>query len=191
MPKISDAQIAGYASAAGVSGENVAIAVAVAIAESGGNTEAHNPVGLDNSYGLWQINMLGSMGPERRSKLGIANNEALFDPAVNARAMVMISSGGVDWKPWTTFTRGTYLMYMGRGNKAAGNPDSSGIVAALTGDSVDPLTATTNLAQRLQDPAFWKRSGVGALGVAVALVGAYFVLSKEGTKVVRKVESVL
>ena len=40
----------------------------------------------DLSYGLFQINMLGDMGPERRKALGLKSNEELYDPATNVRA---------------------------------------------------------------------------------------------------------
>jgi hypothetical protein len=122
MTKISDSQIAGYAKAAGVSGDNLAIAVAIALAESGGNTTSHNAIPPDNSYGLWQINMLGSLGPARRSEFGISSNDQLYDPAVNARAMIKISGGGTNWKPWSTYTSGKYRVYLARGKVAAGNP---------------------------------------------------------------------
>jgi hypothetical protein len=42
------------------------VAVAIALAESGGNPAAHNPVPPDDSWGLWQINMRGHLGPVRR-----------------------------------------------------------------------------------------------------------------------------
>lgn len=133
---LADSAIAGYAQSAGVSGQNLAIAVAVAIAESGGNPNAHNARPPDDSYGLWQINMLGSLGPQRRAALGISSNSQLFDPSVNARAMAMISSGGTNWKPWTTYTRGTYQLYMGRAQAAAGNPGAApGGAGAIPGAS--------------------------------------------------------
>ena len=48
----------------GFSGNGYRIMAAIAMAESGSNAEAHNDNANtgDNSYGLWQINMLGSMG---------------------------------------------------------------------------------------------------------------------------------
>jgi hypothetical protein len=62
--------------------------VSIANAESSLNPRAHNPNAAtgDNSYGLFQINMLGGMGNERRKNLGLKSNEALFDPLTNARA---------------------------------------------------------------------------------------------------------
>lgn len=66
---------------------------AIALKESGGNPNAHNDLPPDNSYGLWQINMIGSLGPSRRAWLGLAVNEQLFDPATNARAAFMLWNG--------------------------------------------------------------------------------------------------
>lgn len=85
---------------------------AIAMAESGGNPRAHNAVPPDNSYGLWQINMFGNMGPGRRAQYGISSNEQLYDPAVNARAAAKILAGqGLG--AWSTYTSGAYKKYMG------------------------------------------------------------------------------
>lgn len=82
------------------------IAAAIAMAESGGNPRAHNTnAGTgDNSYGLWQINMLGDLGPERREKYGLTSNDQLFDAETNARVMKGESGSGTNWIPWTTYT---------------------------------------------------------------------------------------
>ena len=40
----------------------------------------------DLSYGLWQINMTGNMGPRRRERYKLEKNEDLFDPDINAKA---------------------------------------------------------------------------------------------------------
>lgn len=110
--RLTQAQIEMYARSAGLSPDRARIAGAVAMAESGGKPSAHNALPPDNSYGLWQINMLGSMGPERRAKLGISANEELYDPAVNARAMALISGGGSNFGPWSTYTSGAYKKYL-------------------------------------------------------------------------------
>lgn len=109
MARLSQQQIAMYAQSAGMS--NPVLMSAIAMAESSGNTRAHNPLGLDNSYGLWQINMLGDMGPARRRQFGISRNEELFDPAVNARAAKKILDGQ-GLKAWSTYTNGAYKRYM-------------------------------------------------------------------------------
>lgn len=98
---------------AGLSGENLRMAWSIAMAESGANPRAYNGNANtgDKSYGLFQINMLGAMGPERRRKLNISSNEELFDPQVNIRAMLMISSNCTNWRPWSVYKHGTYRKY--------------------------------------------------------------------------------
>lgn len=169
---ISDGAIASAARAQGLSPSNVAIAVAVAIAESGGNTRAHNPVPPDNSYGLWQINMLGNMGPERRKTFGITSNDQLYDPNVNAKAMSILSNGGKNWKPWTTYTRGTYRAYMARGMAAAGS--SSGTTGTIETQPVgltDSFSSITQFFTMLQDHRFWLIFGMMLAGAGLAFYG--------------------
>ena len=55
MPRFSAEQIYSFARQAGFSPDEAATMTAIALAESGGNSKAHNPVGED-SRGLWQIN---------------------------------------------------------------------------------------------------------------------------------------
>ncbi|GAB3009628.1 transglycosylase SLT domain-containing protein [Saccharothrix stipae] len=112
MSKLSPEQIARHAHDAGFRGQDLTIAVAVALAESGGDPRAHNATPPDNSYGLWQINMLGSMGPARRREFGLESNRELFDPAENARAANKISGDGRSWTPWTTYTSGAYKRHL-------------------------------------------------------------------------------
>lgn len=175
MAVISDSAIAAAARNAGLSGDAVAVAVAIALAESGGDTNSHNSVPPDNSYGLWQINMLGSMGPERRKLFDITNNEALYAPNVNAKAMFILSNGGKNWKPWTTYTRGTYLGFMARGRAAANSggtstSSDSGLNLTPTGLS-DSLGGITSLLQTLQTRAFWVRAGIMLAGAGIAFYG--------------------
>ena len=112
MSKLSPERIARHAHEAGFRGQDLTIAVAVALAESGGDPRAHNATPPDNSYGLWQINMLGSMGPARRREFGLESNRELFDPAENARAANKISGDGRSWTPWTTYTSGAYKRHL-------------------------------------------------------------------------------
>lgn len=178
--QLSDAQIAGAAKAAGFSGANLAKAVAIALAESSGNAEAHNAVPPDNSYGLWQINMLGSMGPARRKQFGLKSNEDLYNPTTNAKAAYAIASGGKSFSPWSTYGSGAYLRYMSRANKASGNPDSAGIdsgggsvqQAGLT-DVFEWPGAITDFFEFITDPNTWLRLGMlvgGGVLIGVALV---------------------
>lgn len=89
---------------------------AIAIAESGdpdhpekgANPQAHNSKPPDDSYGLWQINMLGQLGPVRRKQFGITDNTQLFDPMTNAKAAVdILKHQGPT--AWSTYSNGKYL----------------------------------------------------------------------------------
>jgi hypothetical protein len=66
---------------------------AIAMKESGGNPGAYNGTPPDDSYGLWQINMYGNLGPSRMSQFGLTDKSQLFDPATNARAAYQIWGG--------------------------------------------------------------------------------------------------
>ncbi|QFZ22114.1 type VII secretion target [Saccharothrix syringae] len=112
MSELSPAEIARYAHQAGFRGQDLTIAVAVALAESGGNPRAHNDTPPDDSYGLWQVNMLGSLGPARRREFGLESDRELFDPLENAKAANRISGDGRSWAPWTTYTSGRYRRYL-------------------------------------------------------------------------------
>ena len=94
--------IAGVASNAGFSGTDLAIAVAVAYAESSGNPDAVGDNG--DSIGLWQINL-----PNHPEYQGVNLN----DPQTNANAAFDIySAAGNSFSPWTTFKTGAYTQYL-------------------------------------------------------------------------------
>ncbi len=87
---------------AGFKGPELKTAFGIAMRESGGNPRAFNPDRStgDQSYGLFQINMLGNMGPSRRKAFGIQSDQQLLDPLTNARAAYKLSKGGTDFGPW-------------------------------------------------------------------------------------------
>lgn len=72
----------------GFTEQQVPTMLEIAKRESSMNPLALNPNADtgDLSFGLFQINMLGGMGPERRKALGLKSNEELYDPATNVRA---------------------------------------------------------------------------------------------------------
>ncbi len=109
-----EAQLRDAASKAGFTGNALNMAVAIGMAESGGNAgEVNNNPGTgDLSYGDWQINMLGGMGPQRRAQYGLSSNDALLDPYTNARVAYAMSGGGQNWNPWSTFKSGAYRQYL-------------------------------------------------------------------------------
>lgn len=167
MAVISDTAIATAARDAGIPADQIAIAVAIALAESGGDTMAHNAKPPDNSYGLWQINMLGNLGPSRRNQFNLNRNEDLFNTANNARAMAAISNKGKNWRPWTTYTRGTYLRYLNRGKTAA-----SGVGGGTTSNaSVSGWGSLEYLAKLATDPMVYRKAALFVLGSFLLLVG--------------------
>jgi len=99
---------------AGGTDEEARMLAAISQPESGGNPLAHNTnVGTgDNSYGLWQINMLGAMGPQRRRQFGLSSNEDLFDPATNARVALQMHRRAGSYRDWSTYSSGAYRKYM-------------------------------------------------------------------------------
>lgn len=114
----SDKTLAALAFAVGIPNDQIPTAVAIALAESSGDRTAYNGVGPDRSYGLWQINMKGSLGPDRRTKLGLNANEDLFSLVPNAQAMALISGKGKSWDAWSTFKNGAYTNYLARATLA-------------------------------------------------------------------------
>jgi cell wall-associated NlpC family hydrolase len=98
---------------AGFSGAGLAMAYKISMAESGGNAGKHNGnAGTgDNSYGLFQINMLGAMGPSRLKQYGLSSNNDLLNAATNARVAYQMSGGGTDWNAWSTYKSGAYKQY--------------------------------------------------------------------------------
>ena len=86
----------------GFRGENLIMALAISKRESGWDPGAFNGNSNtgDKSYGLFQINMIGDLGPARREQYGLTKNEELLDPKVNIRAAYMLSSNGTNFHHW-------------------------------------------------------------------------------------------
>jgi hypothetical protein len=164
---LTRAQVEGYAKSAGFSGKDLDIAVAVAKAESGWNPKAHNPVGRDDSYGLWQINMRGSLGPDRRKKFGLKANTDLYDPATNAKAAYGIrkSSG---WDAWTTYTSNDYKQYL----SASGDTKDSSTGGGITSETAtaNPVLGVGSAINAFGDTIFKAGANIGGVLVAIALV---------------------
>ncbi|WP_010693237.1 transglycosylase SLT domain-containing protein [Saccharopolyspora spinosa] len=119
MSELTAEQIAQHAYDAGFRGKALTTSVAVALAESSGNPRSHNPTPPDDSYGLWQVNMLGDMGPERRKQFGLDSNKDLFNPDENAKAAYAISNQGKSFDPWSTYTNGAYKKHLDEAEAAA------------------------------------------------------------------------
>jgi hypothetical protein len=104
MPQFTDAQLAGLVLGVGFSQQAAITAVAIAIRESSGNSDAVGDVSLETatwgpSIGLFQIRSLNSEKGKGTERDEIANK----DPVTNAKHAYSISGGGVNWKPWSTY----------------------------------------------------------------------------------------
>ncbi len=97
---LSDEEIIEILKLAGFRGSELKMAWAVAVKESTLRPFAHNK--SSNCYGLFQINMSGSMGPNRRDKYNLVSNDDLFNPLTNAKVAYQMSNGGKNWSSWST-----------------------------------------------------------------------------------------
>lgn len=109
---------------AGASPKEAAQLASVVMPESRGNPAAHNPNWRtgDNSYGLWQINMLGNLGPARMRQFGLSSYEQLKDPLTNAKAALAILRGPGGINNWSTWKSGDAAPYVKQAYQAAGTP---------------------------------------------------------------------
>lgn len=141
--------------AAGFSPGDAKIMAAIAKAESTLNPMAHNPnAGTgDNSYGLWQINMIGKMGSDRLKQFGLTSNEQLFDPFTNAKAAKSVFEGQ-GFRAWSVYKSGKYKDYLGEigdnvpGAAAGGGGGGGGI--SVGGSSMTVTVQNLNLNVKLE-----------------------------------------
>jgi len=176
-------QIAQYAAAAGFAGADLVTAVAIALAESGGNPNDYNPEPQDvpgkydrdsagdglGSYGLWQIYLAAH--PEFAG-------ENLLDPQTNANAAYALYSSAGGFTPWTTYTTGQYGMYETAAMMAQVQPGAStpAPVVAAAGQPVVSSTPTAALQNLFTSVSYEAAPSmtdvllVGGLGLAALLL---------------------
>lgn len=143
MTTLSPGQLYALARDAGLGPASAATAAAVALAESGGRSDAIGDVGLEDatwgpSVGPWQIRSLkaqyGTGGPRDASRL--------TDPVFNAHSMASISGAGKSFKPWTTYTSGAYKKQISKVVAAAAADAGTNPLAGLDA-TTDPTSAPT------------------------------------------------
>lgn len=141
---LTTAQLVSVAKQVGFNEKNAVIAAAVAKAESGGRSGVvnDNPRTGDLSYGLWQINMIGRLGPARLKQFGISSYEQLKDPLTNARA-AFILSGGSNFTPWSVYKSGKYKSFLPEAQKAAGVAPSQYTSSKITSTTQAQVSSTT------------------------------------------------
>lgn len=96
------------------------VAVAIALAESGGFPGSIADTPREYSIGLWQINVKAH--PQYDN---LQWRAWLLDPGYNAQAAFKISKEGTDWRPWSTWWKdprkrigpgeGRYKLFLRRG----------------------------------------------------------------------------
>lgn len=172
MSKLSAAQIAEAAHNAGFYPASVlSVAVAIALAESGGETTATNKnTNGSTDFGLWQINSVHA---------DILRGGSWSNPQDNAiMAHRVYADAGNRFTPWTTYTSGRYLAFMsvaraavlGGGMGGAVLPPSSSVQGSAKTNAVPsglpipspvaPLAGLVGLAELLTSPAMWLRAAM-------------------------------
>jgi Lysozyme like domain len=109
--RLTDKELKDLLSAVGFKGKHLVEAWAIAKKETHGNPLGFNGNAKtgDSSFGLFQINMLRDMGPERRAKFGLNYNADLLNPVLNAQVAYWMSRGGKDWSSWHGITSKTKI----------------------------------------------------------------------------------
>ena len=103
---LTDLELKELLSLVGFKGQDLVVAWAVAKKESNGRPLAFNgnhKTG-DSSYGMFQINMIDNLGPDRRTKFDLESNSELFNPVKNAEIAYYMTNGGEDWSSWKGIT---------------------------------------------------------------------------------------
>lgn len=103
---LTDQELVQLLSYVGFEGNALKMAWAVAKKESHGRPMAYNGnrnTG-DSSYGIFQINMLGNLGFDRKEKFDLDSNYSLFDPVINAEITYSMTKGGTNWSSWKGLT---------------------------------------------------------------------------------------
>lgn len=155
---LSASEIASVAKAAGFTGNELTIAVAVCFGESGGkpdavnhNTDKHR----STDFGLWQIN--DYWNPD------ILRMGSWSNPADNARmAYAIYKRQG--WKAWYAYTNGSYLAHMPKaiaGTKGVGSVPTQEIPDAIPAAATSPIPSGGGFGNQLF------RGMIGLLGIAV------------------------
>lgn len=113
---LTDSQLVELLKAVGFKGQGLKTAWAVAKAESNGRPFAFNGNANtgDSSYGIFQINMIGDLGPDRKDKFNLDLNAELFSPVKNAEIVFHMTKGGKDWSSWSSYNKGATNKWLKR-----------------------------------------------------------------------------
>lgn len=111
---LTDSELVDLLKTTGFKGKALKIAWAVAKAESNGRPLAFNGniKTLDQSYGVFQINMLRMLGEDRRERFDLDHNADLFNPVINAKIVYRMTRGGEDWSSWSSYNKGAHYKWL-------------------------------------------------------------------------------
>ena len=113
---LTDSQLVELLKAVGFEGRGLRTAWAVAKAESNGRPFAFNgnaDTG-DSSYGIFQINMIGNLGPDRKDKFNLDLNAELFSPVKNAQIVYHMTKKGINWSSWSSYNKGAHHKWLNK-----------------------------------------------------------------------------
>lgn len=161
MTQLSRNQLYRYAQQAGFTGFGLDIIVAIAQAESGGNTQAtncNNPGGTCDR-GVLQINNYWHSE---------VNNACAYDPGCAFKQAYRISQNGTNFTPWSTFTNNNYKTFL--------NPNASS-----TNNSSNNGSSGNGSSNSITDPTFW--TGIAEhififLLAIVVIIGGFVLMSR-------------
>jgi hypothetical protein len=187
MTTLTDPQLANVLEHAGFTGSSLVTAIATALAESSGRTEALGDLSLRDatwgpSVGIMQIRSLNA----QRGTGGIRDELANLDPNVNAAHAYVISGGGKNFGPWSTFTNGAFRQYITRAQAAAAQATGSVFNLFGVGGSSSPAAAAGlagasgggSLFDALYRVAIFATLALG--GVALVVMGGWRSVSGSG-----------
>ncbi|MFL5910761.1 MAG: hypothetical protein ACJ768_09375 [Gaiellaceae bacterium] len=148
------------------------MAAAIALAESGGRTDAtnHNTNG-STDRGAWQINSVhGAL--------------STYDLDANAKAAIKISSNGLNWQPWSTYQNGAFRRFLTGATRPASTSSTPGTRPAAPA----PAAGTdlfSDKATGLKYAVVWIAIVIG--GVALAGMGINHALGGAPARGARRV----
>lgn len=194
MGILSATQLVPIAQRAGWTGNDLVIAVAVALSEGHMpgdpiNTANSGAINRANSngtvdYGIWQINSV-------HSSLLAADDWSL--PSANASMAYKIwterkAATGNGWTAWSSYNNGSYLTKMAVAQSAAFNPDDSGLILGsdapagglpVYGNDYTSINTFTSL---ISNPQTWWRIGYFVGGVVCVVIAARMMLKRSGVE---------
>jgi hypothetical protein len=172
MATLSPGQIASVLKQAGWPAQELPLAVAIVLGESGGRTDARGDESLMTatwgpSIGLFQIRSVKAERGKGTTRDELAN----LDPLTNARhALTIRKSQG--FAAWTVFNTKAYAQFMGKALLGVANP--SNILPDLpnpVGDTIDGLNSIKDTVAFIVDPKNWVRVGMFFLGTILMWMG--------------------